>query len=161
MGASAVASTVTVMVACSPGSTMPTVGDTVIQVAPEVAENEIGELLVVNVTVCGADGSGGAMKLSVAGVKLKVEGAAVTFSVTGIASGAAAPTTVSVTDDTYVPTARLSGLTVTLRVAGKVPLSRLTDNQKSVGGVAVVNPGLPTLAFIEIVCAFGSVVAPD
>jgi hypothetical protein len=45
--------------------------------------------------------------------------------------------------------------------AGKVPLSVFTVSQKSVGGVAVVNVGLPVLGFTAIDCAFGSVVEPD
>lgn len=45
--------------------------------------------------------------------------------------------------------------------AGKVPLSILTVNQKSVGGVAVVKVGLPAFGFTAIDCALGSVNEPD
>ena len=82
-----------------PGRTIPTVGETVIQVAPDVAVKEIGEPLVDNVTVCVADGSGGAANARVAGVKVKVEGGAVTFRFTVTTTGDATPVTVIVTED--------------------------------------------------------------
>ncbi len=140
---------------------MPTVGETVSQGAPEVAVKEIGELSVDNVTVCGAEGSGGAVKLSVAGFKDNVEGAEVTFNVTITTAGELTPMTVMVTDDIYTPTARLSGLTLTAMVAGNTPLSVFTVSQKSVAGAAVVNVGLPALAFTDTFCDFGRVAAPD
>ncbi len=121
-------------------------GDTDSHVAPGAAENEIGEPFVVNVTVWVWGGLGGAVKVSVAGFNDNVEGAAVTFSVTETTEGAAAPVTVIVTADTYCPTGRLVGFTLTLRVAGRFPLSRLTVSQKSVAGVDVVNDGVPELA---------------
>src|SRR5579862_2934259 len=93
-------STTTAREACSPGKTMPTAGVTVIQVAPDAAVNEMGELSVASVTVWAAAGLGGVAKVSVAGVKLKVEGGVVMFSVTAITSGAATPVTVTVTDET-------------------------------------------------------------
>lgn len=99
--------------------------------------------------------------MSVAGFTDNVEGAAVTFSVTGNIKGCAAPVTVTVMEDTYWPTGRLVGFTLTLRVAGRLPLSRLTVNQKSVAGVDVVNDGVPALARTDIFWDFGNAVAPD
>jgi len=160
-GVSAAAFTVTLRVANSPGKTIPTVGETISHVAPAVAENEIGAPFVDRVTVWAADGLGGAVNVSVAGFNDSVEGASVTFNVTATTEGAAAPVTVIVMADTYCPTGRLFGFTLTLSVAGSVPLSRFTFNQKSVPGVEVVKSGLPALARIETVCALGSVVAPD
>jgi hypothetical protein len=54
----------------------------------------------------------------------------------------------------------LVGFTLALSEAGKIPLSMLTVNQKSVGGIAVLNVGFPELALTETVCALGSFVAP-
>src|SRR5579872_5634761 len=49
-----------------------------------------------------------------------------------------------------------------LRVAGRLPLCGLTLSQRSVlGMMAAVNVGVPKLAFTEIFCADGRVVAPD
>lgn len=56
--------------------------------------------MVVSVTVCAVEGLGGAVKVRVAGFKLNVEGAAVTFSVTTATTGAAIPLTVIDTDET-------------------------------------------------------------
>jgi hypothetical protein len=99
VGASDVASTFTVIVAISPGKTIPTAGETVIHVAPEVTVYEIGAPLVDKVIVWDTDGSGGARKARVAGLKLKVDGAAVTLRFTAITAGDATPVTVIVTDD--------------------------------------------------------------
>lgn len=63
--------------------------------------------------------------------------------------------------DTYCPTGRLVGFTLTLMVAGRFPLSRLTASQKSVAGVYVANDGAPELARSDTFCDFGSVVASD
>ena len=98
-GARVVASTVTVRITCSPGKTIPTVGDTVIHADPAVAENEMGELSVVKVTVCATDGSGGAVKIRVPGFKVKVEGGDVTLRVTVTTAGEATPATVMVTEE--------------------------------------------------------------
>jgi hypothetical protein len=121
----------------------------------------MGAPSVDSVTVWAADGLGGTLKVRVAGFNDKVEGGEVTFSVTGITDGAAAPVTVIVIEEVYCPTGMLVGLTLTLRLAGRLPLSMLTVSQKSVAGVAVVNDGVPELARIETFCALGSVVAPD
>jgi hypothetical protein len=145
----------------SPGKAIPTAGETLSQVAPAVALNEIGAPLVVNVTICATDGLGGAMKLSVLGVTAKVDGAAVTVSVTVTTAGEATPTTVIVTAELYVPTGSPVGFTSTPMDAGKLPLSIFTVSQKSVGGVDVTNAGFPVLGFTAIDCAFGNAVAPD
>lgn len=108
---------------------MPTLGETDAQVAPEVAVKDIGAPFVVSVTICAADGSGGAVKLNVAGFKVSVDGGDVTSSVTATTTGAATPVTVMVMDEEYVPTARLFGFTVTLSDAGKFPLFRLSCSQ--------------------------------
>lgn len=139
---------------------MPTLGETVNHVAPGVAVNEIGAPFVDSVTVWDGAGFGGAVKVRVAGFSDKVEGAAVTFKVTGTTTGAAAPVTVIVIEDTYCATGRLLGFTVTLSDAGRLPPFRFTFSQKSVPGVDVVNAGVPALARIETFCAFGSVAAP-
>ena len=154
-------SAVTVKVSSSPGKTIPSVGVTLSHVAPAVAVNEMGEPLVDNVMVCAAAGFGGALNVRVAGFSDNVEGAAVTFRVTGIATGAAAPVTVSVMAETYCATERLVGFTVTTRVAGRLPELRFTWSQKSVAGVVTVKAGVPELPRTEMLWDFGSVVAPD
>ena len=121
----------------------------------------MGAPSVDNVTVWAVAGLGGVVNVSVAGFKDKVEGGEVTLSVTGITDGAPAPVTVIVIEDTYCPTGRLVGLTLTLRVAGMLPLSKLTESQKSVGGVTVVKDGVPALARIDTFCDLGSEAAPD
>jgi hypothetical protein len=95
------------------------------------------------------------------GLSVSVEGGDVTSSPTVTTAGDAAPATVMVTADMYVPTARLVGFTSTAIEAGKVPLSILTVSQKSVGGVDVVKVGLPALGFTATVCAFGRMLEPD
>ena len=85
--------------------------------------------MVDNVTVCAADGLGGAVKTKLVGLRVKVEGGEVTSSPTVTTAGDATPATVMVTADEYVPTGRLVGFTSTLMEAGKVPLSKLTVSQ--------------------------------
>lgn len=126
---SEVPSTTTLSVSCSPGRTIPTVGETVAHVAPEVAVNEIGAPFVVSVTVCAADGSGGAVKLNVDGLSVSVDGGEVTSRVTATITGASTPVTVIVIEEEYVPTASPVGFTLTLILAGKFPLVRLVASQ--------------------------------
>ena len=154
-GARLEASTSMVSVIVSPGTTIPIAGETISHAAPAVAVNEIGAPLVVRVTVCTGAGFGGAVKLRLVALKLRVDGAAVTCSVTFTTAGAATPATVMVTEDKYAPTARLVGFTITLMVAGRVPALVFTVSQKSAGGVDVVNVGLPVLGFTVNVCALG------
>jgi predicted aspartyl protease len=78
---------------------MPTAGETLSQVAPEVAVNEMGEPLVDIVTVCATDGLGGAVNIRVDELKVKVEGGEVTWSVTVTTAGDPTPETVMVTAD--------------------------------------------------------------
>lgn len=78
---------------------MPTLGETVAQVAPEVAVNEIGAPFVVSVTVCAADGSGGAVKFNVDGFSVSVDGGEVTSNVTSTMTGDATPVTVTVMEE--------------------------------------------------------------
>ena len=153
--------TVTVNMARSPGSTMPTFGEIVNHVAPAVAVKEMGDPLVDSVMVCAADGLGGAANVSVAGFNVSVEGPAVTFNVTAITTGAVAPVTVTVTDEVYCATGRLVGFTLTISDAGRLPLFKLTFSQKSVPGVTAVKEGVPALARIETFCDLGSVAYPD
>ena len=150
-GARLVASTFTVSVCRSPGSTMPTAGETDSQVAPAVAVKEIGESLVDMVTVCATDGLGGAVKIKLDGLNINVDGGEVTSKFTVTTAGEAIPATAMVTADVYVPTARLVGFTSTPMEAGSVPLSMFTVNQKSVAGVDVVKVGLPVLGFTAMV----------
>ena len=98
-GANVAAFTLTVSVVSSPGKTIPIAGETVIHGTPEVAVNDIGDPLVESVNVCATDGLGGAVKIRVLGVTAKVEGAAVTWSVTVITAGDNTPATVIVTEE--------------------------------------------------------------
>jgi hypothetical protein len=89
----------------------------------------MGESLVDSVTVCATDGLGGAVKIKLLALRVKVDGGEVISSPTVTTAGEATPATVIVTADVYVPTARLVGFTSTLMEAGKVPLSKLTMSQ--------------------------------
>ena len=160
-GFKAAASTETERGTWSPGRTTPTAGATVIQAAPEVAVNEIGDPLVDSNTVCAA-GLGGAVKVNVVALSARVEGGEVTASDTGTMTGAATPVTVSMTDALYDPTGRLVGLTRTVKVPGSFPLSGLAVSHKAVPGeIAVMKSGVPELDLTETFRAAGSVAAPD
>jgi hypothetical protein len=78
---------------------MPTAGETDSQAAPAVAVNAMGDPLVDSITVCAMDGLGGALKIRLFVLKLKVDGGEVTSRLTVTTAGDATPETVMVTDD--------------------------------------------------------------
>jgi hypothetical protein len=86
-------------IARSPGKTMPTAGETDSQAAPAVAVNAMGDPLVDSITVCAMDGVGGALKIRLFVLKLKVDGGEVISKLTVTTAGDATPETVIVTDD--------------------------------------------------------------
>ena len=156
-GARLDASTEMVRTGRSPGSTIPTVGLTCNQAAPEAAEKEMGVPFVDRVTVCAATGIGGAVKFSAVVLKVTVDGGEVTVNVTGIFKGLMMPVTVTVTVAAYMPTDKLAGLTRKLRLPGSLPLSGPAVNQSVfVPEMAVVNAGVPAFVFTATVCAAGS-----
>src|SRR5579884_76256 len=150
-GVSAVGSTTMLSVRSSPGSTMPVDGVTVSQLVPATAAvNETGSPLVDSVTVWAGTGVGGATKLSVVVLSVKVGSGALTFSVTGMASGVTTPDTVTFTTAEYMPTPRLVGFTRMVSVPGVFPESGLTvTHNADDGAIAVVNGGVPVLARTE------------
>ena len=98
-------------------------------------------------------------KLAVFVLSVKVEGAGVTISVTGIVTGAT-PVTVTVTAELYVFADKLFGFTRTVRLPGSLPPGGLTVSQRSAPGLAVVKVGVPELAFMVTDWAAGKAVAP-
>src|ERR1019366_5354016 len=95
-GASVAVAMVSVRVVCSAGKTTPTVGDTVIHFAPEVAVNEMGAPSVESITVCTELEAGVILSVSVEALRPRSGNGGDTTSVTGIMTGAR-PVTVMVT----------------------------------------------------------------